>query len=417
MEAFPRRNGELYAEGVRIADIAERVGTPFYLYSRAALVASYRAYTTGFGKAKHLVCFSVKANSNLAVLRTLAREGSGFDVVSGGELARVLRAGGDAKKIVFSGVGKQPHEVREALEAGILMFNVESPAELDMIDAVAREMGKRAPIALRINPDVDPKTHPYISTGLRTAKFGIGMERCGEDYDRAAKMKGLEVVGADCHIGSQLTSTEPFAEAARRMKTLLERLDQASIPIRYLDMGGGLGISYNEEKPPSAEEYARNLVGALGGRDVTLIVEPGRSIVGNAGILVTRVLFHKGNNEKNFVVVDAAMNDLMRPMLYQAYHGIEAVVQTDQRFKADVVGPICETGDFLARDREVPNVAPGGLLAVMSAGAYGFVMSSNYNTRPRAAEVLVDGARFDVVRRRETLDDLLGPESIPETLA
>jgi diaminopimelate decarboxylase len=416
MNAFTRHDGELYAEGVSLGKIADAVGTPCYVYSRAALASRLAAYRAGFAGAKHLVCYSVKANSNLAVLRTLAVEGSGFDVVSGGELARVLRAGGDVSKVVFSGVGKQASEVRDALAAGILMFNVESPGELDLIDTVARELGKRAPVALRVNPDVDPKTHPYISTGLRTAKFGISIDRCVEDYSRASRMKGIEVVGVDCHIGSQLTSTGPFAEAVSRMTRLIDRLSEASVPVRYLDMGGGLGIVYNEESPPAAEHYARTLVEALGNRDLTLIVEPGRSIVGNAGVLLTRVLFHKGNNEKNFIVVDAAMNDLMRPMLYQAYHAIEPVTDVSRRVTADVVGPICETGDFLARDREVAAVEPGGLFAVMSSGAYGFVMSSNYNTRGRAAEVLVDGRRFDVVRRRETVDDLLALESVPETL-
>jgi len=414
--AFHRRDGQLWAEAVRVSDIADAVGTPAYIYSRAALVERYRAYVRGFGRAKHLICYSVKANSNLAVLRTLAREGSGFDVVSGGELARVVRAGGDPSKVVFSGVGKQEDEIRAAIEAGILMFNVESPGELDVIARIAREAGTRAPVALRVNPDVDPKTHPYISTGLKTSKFGISIDRCAEDYMRASKLDGIEVVGADCHIGSQLTSTAPFVEAVERMKGLLERLDAAGVPIRYLDMGGGLGIVYDQEKPPAADEYTRALVEAIGDRDVTLLIEPGRSIAGNAGILVTRVLFHKTNNDKNFIVVDAAMNDLMRPALYSAHHGVEPVGDCGRTIRADVVGPVCETGDFFARDREVPMVDPGGLMAVMSAGAYGFVMASNYNTRPRAPEVLVDGSRFDVVRRRETVDELLAGESIPEGL-
>ena len=414
--AFHRRDGQLWAEDVRVSDIADAVGTPAYIYSRAALVERYRAYVRGFGRAKHLICYSVKANSNLAVLRTLAREGSGFDVVSGGELARVVRAGGDPSKVVFSGVGKQEDEIRAAIEAGILMFNVESPGELDVIARIAREAGTRAPVALRVNPDVDPKTHPYISTGLKTSKFGISIDRCAEDYMRASKLDGIEVVGADCHIGSQLTSTAPFVEAVERMKGLLERLDAAGVPIRYLDMGGGLGIVYDQEKPPAADEYTYALVEAIGDRDVTLLIEPGRSIAGNAGILVTRVLFHKTNNDKNFIVVDAAMNDLMRPALYSAHHGVEPVGDCGRTIRADVVGPVCETGDFFARDREVPMVDPGGLMAVMSAGAYGFVMASNYNTRPRAPEVLVDGSRFDVVRRRETVDELLAGESIPEGL-
>jgi len=413
MEFFDYENQELHAEGVSVTTIAERVGTPCYVYSLAALRSHYAAYEKGFAGARHLVCYSVKANSNLAVLRALANEGSGFDVVSGGELARVLRAGGDPGKVVFSGVGKQASEIRDALDAGILMFNVESPAELDLIDRIATDVGKRAPVALRINPDVDPKTHEYIATGLKSAKFGISIERGIEDYMRAKTLRGIEVIGADCHIGSQLTTTAPFVEAVGRMMRLIDRLAEAGVAIRYLDMGGGLGIVYGEETPPSHEQYARALVDAVGDRDLTLVVEPGRSIAGNAGILVTRVLYHKSTEEKNFVIVDAAMNDLMRPALYKAFHAIRPVRRTEASIEADVVGPICETGDFLAKGRAVPNVAPGGLLAVMSAGAYGFAMASNYNTRPRAAEVLVDCDRFDVVRKRETVDELMAGESIP----
>jgi diaminopimelate decarboxylase len=416
MDHFTRKDGELYAEGVSVTSIAEQAGTPCFIYSAAALRTHFDAYEKGFADAKHLVCYSVKANSNLAVLRVLANEGSGFDVVSGGELARVLRAGGDASKVVFSGVGKQEWEIRDAIEAGILMFNVESPGELDVIDRVARDLGKRAPVALRINPDVDPKTHPYISTGLKSAKFGISIERGIEDYSRAKGMAGLEVVGADCHIGSQLTSTEPFIEAVSRMSSLLDRLDQAGIDIRYLDMGGGLGIVYDDEAPPSHDDYARALVSALQGRDITLVIEPGRSIAGNAGIFVTRVLYHKSNDEKNFIVVDGAMNDLVRPAFYQSYHAVEPVKDTTKQITADVVGPICETGDFLARDRKVGVVDPGDFYALLSAGAYGFTMSSNYNTRPRAAEILVDGDSWNVVRRRETVEELLEHESIPEGL-
>ncbi len=416
MNAFEKRNGELFAEGVRVADIAEQVGTPCYIYSLAALRAALGAYEEGLSGHPHLVCYSVKANSSLAVLAAVAAEGAGFDVVSGGELTRVVRAGGDPSKVVFSGVGKTDREIEQALEAGILMFNVESPAELDRIGEVARAAGVRAPIALRVNPDVDPQTHPYIATGLKTSKFGIAIERCVEDYLRAAEHPHLEVVGLDCHIGSQLTSTQPFVEAAERMAALLDRLSEAGITLRYLDMGGGLGIVYDEEQPPDASRYGRDLAAALGGRSVTLIVEPGRSIAGNAGILVTQVLYHKSNDEKNFIVVDAAMNDLMRPALYGAHHGIVAVRDGAGTTRADVVGPICETGDFLARDREVAAVQPGGLLAVLSAGAYGATMASNYNSRPRAPEVLVDGERFEVVRRRETIDDLLACESIPSFL-
>lgn len=417
MTRFEHRNGELHAEDVPVSRIAEEVGTPCYVYSLAALRDHYRAYEKGFAGTRHLICYSVKANSNLAVLRALANEGSGFDVVSGGELARVIRAGGDPGRTVFSGVGKRPDEIRAAIEAGILMFNVESPAELDRINAVALELGTRAPVALRINPDVDPKTHPYISTGLKTAKFGIPIERALEDYLRARGMEGIEIVGADCHIGSQLTSSDPFVEAVGRMTHLIDRLDEAGIPIRFLDMGGGLGIVYDDEKPPSHTEYARALAGALEGREnLTLLIEPGRSIAGNAGILLTEVLYHKGNDEKNFVVVDAAMNDLARPSLYGSFHGVVPVRQGCVEIQADVVGPICETGDFIARDRPVPAAESGDLIAVLSAGAYGFTMASNYNTRPRGAEVLVDGDRYDVVRRRETVDQLLELESVPAGL-
>ena len=417
MAYFPYNDGELCVEGVPAAEIAAAVGTPCYVYSLAAIRDAYRGYAAGFGNRRHMVCYSVKANSNLAVLSALAAEGAGFDVVSGGELHRVLSAGGDPAKVVFSGVGKQPWEIRMALEAGICMFNVESPAELDLIDAIARDSGTRAPVALRVNPDVDPQTHPYISTGLKTSKFGIPMERCIEDYRRAAGLAAIELLGADCHIGSQLTGTAPFVEAVNRMTALIDRLAESGIELRILDMGGGLGIRYEEETPPGTAEYARALGDALGDRDLTLVIEPGRSIVGNAGCLLTTVLFHKGNNEKNFIVVDAAMNDLARPSLYQASHGIAAVRETDQTVVADIVGPVCESGDFLSKGKEVPRVDTGGLLAVMSAGAYGFTMASNYNTRPRAAEVLVDGDRYDVVRRRETLDQLVAGESIPEGLA
>lgn len=416
MDFFNRRNGDLHAENVAISAIAEEVGTPCFIYSLAALRSHYRAYETGFSGHRHLVCYSVKANSNLAILRALANLGCGFDVVSGGELTRVMRAGGDPTRTVFSGVGKTPAEIRQALEAGILMFNVESSAELNRIDAIARDLGTRAPVALRINPDVDAKTHPYISTGLRTSKFGISIQSALEDYSRASALEGIEVVGADCHIGSQLTSIDPFIEALGRMTELIDRLGDAGIAISHLDMGGGLGIVYDREQPPTHDTYSRALVDAVATRDLTIIIEPGRSIAGNAGILVGRVLYHKSNHDKNFIVVDAGMNDLPRPALYDAYHRIEAVGDTSGTITADVVGPICETGDFLARGREVPSVAPGGLIAVMSAGAYGFAMASNYNTRPRAAEVLVDGDRFDVVRRRETVEELLAGESIPDTL-
>jgi diaminopimelate decarboxylase len=412
MNHFELRNGELHAEDVPLRRIAEEHGTPCYVYSAATLRRHYRVFDEAFAAVDHLVCFSVKANSNLAVLDLLAREGSGFDIVSGGELFRCLRAGADASKIVFSGVGKTAGEIRAALEAGILAFNVESSAELDLIDAVARERGVRAPVSLRVNPDVDPKTHPYISTGMKKAKFGIEIGRAVDEYARARAMKGIEIVGVDCHIGSQLTDVTPFADALARIRGLILELRSRGIEVRYLDFGGGLGITYEDETPPLPKDYAaallRDGVDKLG---VKLLLEPGRVIVGNAGVLLTRVLFNKDTETKRFVIVDAAMNDLVRPALYGAYQGIEPVVPHGRAERTvDVVGPICESGDFLAKDRALPEVEPGELLAVRSAGAYGFVMASNYNTRPRAAEVIVDGAEVHVARARETLEDLVRGE-------
>lgn len=429
MHHFQYRQGELYAEDVPVARIIEQVGTPVYLYSLATLRRHYTVFNEAFTRVKHLVCFSVKANSNLAVLRTFAREGSGFDVVSGGELFRALKAGADPRKIVFSGVGKSHAEIRYALEQNILMFNAESEQELDAINAVAGSLGKKAPVSLRVNPDVDPKTHPYISTGMKKSKFGIDIKRSLDEYERARALPHLNVIGVDCHIGSQLTSTSPFVDALARVKELSLKLRERSFTINLLDLGGGLGITYNDETPPEPKEYAGSLMEMLGalatpstgavtpGHDLTLILEPGRVIVGNAGILVTRVLYRKSNGEKNFVVIDGAMNDLIRPALYGSYQGIQPVKQTtDKKVVADVVGPVCESGDFLAKDREVAEFVPGDLLAVMSAGAYGFVMASNYNTRPRPAEVLVDGADFSVIRERETLEDLIRGERIPVSL-
>jgi diaminopimelate decarboxylase len=429
MHHFQYRQGELYAEDVPVARIVEQVGTPVYLYSLATLRRHFKVFDEAFARVKHLVCFSIKANSNLAVLRTFAREGSGFDVVSGGELFRALKAGGDPHKIVFSGVGKSREEIAYALEQNILMFNAESEQELDAINAVAGRIGKKAPVSLRVNPDVDPQTHPYISTGMKKSKFGIDIKRSLDEYNRARALPNLNVIGVDCHIGSQLTSTSPFVDALARVKELILRLRERGFPLSHLDLGGGLGITYNDEKPPEPKEYAGSLMEMMGalatpstgaaspGTDLTLVLEPGRVIVGNAGILVTRVLYRKSNGEKNFVVVDGGMNDLIRPALYGSYQGIQPVTQTtDQKIVADVVGPVCESGDFFAKDREVTAFAPGDLMAVMSAGAYGFVMASNYNTRPRPAEVLVDGADFSVVRERETLEDLLRGERIPATL-
>ena len=417
MHHFQHRNGELHVEDVPLREIATRVGTPCYVYSLATLRRHYRVFDEAFAHVPHLVCFAVKANGNLAVLRTFAREGSGFDIVSGGELFRALAAGADPGKIVFSGVGKTRDEMVAALRAGILMFNVESPAELDVLNACAGALGMRARIALRVNPDVDPQTHPYISTGLKKSKFGIHIERSLEDYRRARSLSHLEVVGVDCHIGSQLTTVPPFVDALERVRTLVERLQHEQFEIRYIDMGGGLGITYNDEKPPEPSEYAAAIAEGLRGLNVTLILEPGRVIVGNAGVMLTRVLYLKGTDEKNFVVVDGGMNDLIRPALYGSYQGIRAVVpRGGEGLTADVVGPVCESGDFLAKDRDLPPLEAGDLLAVMSAGAYGFVMASNYNARPRPPEVLVDGKDFYVIRERETFDDLLRGETVPAML-
>jgi diaminopimelate decarboxylase len=414
---FEYHGGELYAEGVPVRRIAEQVGTPTYVYSLATLRRHFRVFDEAFARLPHLVCFSMKANSNLAVLRTFVKEGGGFDIVSGGELYRALKAGADPQKIVFSGVGKKAAEMEEALRAGILMFNVESEQELAVLNEVAGKLGKTAPLSLRVNPDVDPQTHPYISTGMKKSKFGIDIKRSVEQYKTAMSLPHLEVVGVDCHIGSQLTSIPPFVDALERVKTLLDALRREGCTLRYLDLGGGLGIQYKDEEPPHPELYADALICGLEGRDLTLILEPGRVIVGNAGILVTRVLYLKETEEKRFVIVDGAMNDLIRPALYGSYQGILPVAEPEREtIVADVVGPICESGDFFAKDREMPRPKPGSLLAVMSAGAYGFAMSSNYNSRARAAEVLVDGENAYVVRERETVDDLIRGEAIPPIL-
>jgi len=422
MDYFEYRNGELFAEGIAIRRIAREVGTPTYIYSLATLRRHFRVFDQAFSRIPHLICFSVKVNSNLAVLRTFVREGAGFDIVSGGELFRVLKAGADPKKVVFSGVGKTKEEIEYALKAGILMFNVESEQELTALNEVAGRLGKKAPISLRVNPDVDPQTHPYISTGMKKSKFGIDIKRSLEEYKRALSLSHLEVVGVDCHIGSQLTSTQPFVDALSRVREYLDRvlvgsLKKEGVHIRYLDLGGGLGIRYKDEEPPHPNEYAEALIRELEGLDVTLILEPGRVIVGNAGILVTEVLYLKETDEKKFVVVDGAMNDLIRPALYGSYHAIRPVGERPgEKIVADVVGPICESGDFFAKDREMVRPQAGDLLAVMSAGAYGFIMASNYNSRPRAAEVLVDGEKFHVVRAREKLEDLIRGETVPEIL-
>ncbi|MBI2538524.1 MAG: diaminopimelate decarboxylase [Deltaproteobacteria bacterium] len=391
MHHFEYRKGELFAEGVPVRRIAREVGTPAYVYSLATLRRHYRVFDQAFARVPHVVCFSVKSNSNLAVLRAFAREGSGFDIVSGGELFRALKAGADPKKTVFSGVGKKKKEIEDALEAGILMFNVESEEELIFLNEVSGGLGKRAPISLRVNPDVDPKTHPYISTGMKKSKFGIDIKRSAELYKKALSLNNLEVIGVDCHIGSQLTSVGPFLDAVSRIREYLDRvlvgyLRKEGADVRYLDLGGGLGIQYKDEEPPHPEEYAE-------------------------------VLYLKETEEKRFVVVDGGMNDLIRPALYGSYQAIRPVVERKaETIVADVVGPICESGDFFAKDREIERPQRGDLLAVMSAGAYGFTMSSNYNSHPRAPEVLVDGESFYVVRARESLEDLIRGEVIPPVL-
>jgi len=416
MNPFQYRDTELCCEQVPLRALAGVVGTPAYIYSKHALLESLAGYERAFRDVPHLVCYSVKANANLGVLSVLAKAGAGADIVSGGELYRALRAGVPAKKIIFSGVGKNRDEMREALKADILMFNVESRAELRVLDEVALEMGMRAPVALRVNPDVDPQTHPYIATGLKTSKFGIPYHEALEAYEEAATLEGLEVVGADMHIGSQLTRATPVADAGARVVALGKALPARRIDIRVIDIGGGLGIRYRDETPPTHQEFATLLLPALREAGVTVLLEPGRSIVGNAGVLLTRVLYRKDTGAKKFVVVDAAMNDLIRPSLYGSYHEIVPVDETrraGERETVDVVGPVCESGDFLAKDRELPRVEADDLLALMSAGAYGFVMASNYNTRPRAVEGLVDGNRYTIVRRRETYEDLVAGETAP----
>jgi diaminopimelate decarboxylase len=417
MHHFHYKNGELHCEEVPVRRIAGKVGTPFYLYSSATLTHHYQVFDAAFQGFPHIVCFAVKANANLAILRLFARLGGGADIVSGGELHRALKARVDPGKIVYSGVGKRPEEIRAALRAGILLFNLESSQELGAINRLAGRLGKKAPVGLRINPDIDPQTHPYISTGLKKNKFGIDLERALEDYRRARELPHLEVLGAACHIGSQITEVGPFVEALARLKELIKRLQELGIHIRYLDLGGGLGITYDREEPPHPSEYGQQILAQLQGLKCTLILEPGRVLVGNAGILVTKVLYTKDTEAKHFIIVDAGMNDLARPSLYGSYHGVQPVLQRPRpELTSSLVGPICESGDFLARDRKMPAFAPGELVAVMSAGAYGFSMSSNYNARPRVPEILVQGAEFYVIRKRETYRQLTWGESIPEFL-
>ncbi len=416
MHFFAYRGSKFYAEGVPLERIAKECGTPVYVYSDKTLKRHYDAYDTAFASVPHLVCYSVKANSNIAVLRGFAERGSGFDIVSGGELYRALKAGADPKKIVYSGVGKRVDEIEYALKSGILMFNVESGGELRAIDAAAGRLRKKAAIAIRVNPDVDPKTHPYISTGLKKNKFGIETEQAVREYINARdNLKNVEAVGIDCHIGSQITEIGPFTDALEKTKKLLGTLRAEGIDIKYIDMGGGLGITYDTENPPLPSKYGKAVIKATKGLGVTLIFEPGRSMVGNAGVLITRVLYTKKTGTKSFIIVDAAMNDLARPSLYGSYHAVKAVNKTiGEEEAADVVGPICESGDFLAKDRLLPKAGPGDLLAVMSAGAYGFTMSSNYNSRPRAAEVMVRGREYFVIRKRETLSGLVRGEAFAQ---
>ncbi|MBN8412941.1 diaminopimelate decarboxylase [Halomonas cupida] len=419
MDHFNYREGELHAEAVPLARIADQVGTPCYVYSRATLERHFKAYQEALGDHPHLICYAVKANSNLAVLNVLARQGAGFDIVSEGELERVLAAGGNPAKIVFSGVAKQPGEMARALEVGIKCFNVESRPELEVLNQVAGRLGKVAPVSLRVNPDVDAGTHPYISTGLKDNKFGIAVDDALEVYRLAATLPNLRIEGLDCHIGSQLTEIAPFLDALERLLVLLDRLREEGIEVSHLDLGGGLGVPYRDETPPAPFDYASKLLERLsrweGGERLTLLFEPGRSIAANAGVMLTRLTYLKPGETKNFAIVDAAMNDLIRPSLYQAW---QAIIEVDTRQQRDsdiydVVGPVCETGDFLGKERRLA-VAPGDLLAVRSAGAYGFVMASNYNSRPRPAEVLVDGDSWQVVRQRERIEDLWAGESLPD---
>ncbi|MCC5813034.1 MAG: diaminopimelate decarboxylase [Ectothiorhodospiraceae bacterium] len=415
MEPFSTRGGELFAEQVPLSQIASEYGTPAYVYSRAAVEQAWRAFDEAFATVDHLVCYAVKANSNLALLNLLARLGSGFDIVSEGELERVLRAGGRPKRIVFSGVGKNRHEIARALDAGIACFNVESEAELQRISHVATHMGVDAAVSLRVNPDVDAETHPYISTGLKENKFGIPLEEAEALYRRRADFPGLRFVGVDFHIGSQLTRTAPFRDALERVVAMIDRLAEEGLRLEHIDIGGGLGVRYRDEQPPSPADYAAELLPPLQERGLKVLLEPGRSIVANAGVLLTEVQYLKHAPHKNFAIIDAAMNDLLRPALYAAWQAIEPVrPRKGEALRYDLVGPVCETGDFLGKDRDMV-LEQGDLLAVRSAGAYGFVMASNYNTRPRPPELMVDGDKVHLIRRRETLEQLLeGERLLPE---
>lgn len=414
METFNYRNGVLYAENVNLQEVAAQYGTPCYVYSQSTIEENWRAFDTALGEQPHLVCYAVKANSNLSILKTLADLGSGFDLVSGGELERVLLAGGKPQNIVFSGVGKSRAEIQRALEVGIGCFNVESPNELQQIQLVAQSLNKQAPISIRVNPDVDAQTHPYISTGLKQNKFGIEIDKALFLYHQTARnLPNIQIIGVDCHIGSQLTTLSPFLDALDRVLNLIEQLDQKNIKINHLDIGGGLGVRYRDETPPHITEYVNAIKAKLGNKSYKLLIEPGRAIVANAGILLTKIEYLKeGSDNKHFAIVDAAMNDLIRPSLYSAWQNIIPVKQKNDlpAQNYDVVGPICETGDFLGKDRSL-SIQENDLLAICSAGAYGFAMSSNYNTRPRVAEVFVKGEEHRLIRRRETFDDLVSTEA------
>lgn len=419
MHDFHYQGDGLFCEEVPIRQITEQVGTPCYIYSHRTLIRHFHAFDQAFNAIPHIVAFAMKANSNLTVLRLLAKEGCGADIVSGGELFRALTAGMAPNKIVFAGVGKSKEEIQYALESDILMFNVESPGELQQINEVAGSMGLRAKVALRINPDIDPQTHPYISTGLKKSKFGIGADRALEEFDAAGNLPHIEVVGVHSHIGSQLTQVTPFVDALKKAIALIQTLQAKGVHIQYLNIGGGLGITYSDETPPHPKELAEAISPLLQSVSCQIIMEPGRSIVGNAGILVTKVLYNKASADKHFVIVDAAMNDLLRPSLYDAHHDIQPVLKKESSVvnTVDVVGPICESGDFLAKDRKMPHSQPGDLLAVMSAGAYGFTMASNYNSRPRVPEVLVKGKDITVIRKRESYEDLIRGETISEAFS
>jgi diaminopimelate decarboxylase len=417
MNHFHYKNNELYAEDVALKNIVAQVGSPVYVYSHATLTRHFKAFDDAFASMPHTICYSVKANSTQSVLKTFINLGGGVDIVSGGELYRALKAGVDPQKVVYSGVGKTDDEIEYALNTGILMFNVESEQELTRISEIASRMGKKAGIAIRVNPDVDPGTHPYITTGLKNAKFGITIERALEEYTRAKSLPGIDVIGIDMHIGSQLTKVNPFVDSIDKLKVMIGKLRSQGIDLKYFDCGGGLGIQYNAEEPPLPSDYGREIVAATKDLGMHLVFEPGRNIVGNAGILVARCLYTKARDEKNFIMIDAGMNDLARPALYGSFHGVQPVVaDQDGMIVADIVGPICESGDFLVKDREVPMFRKGDLMAFMSAGAYGFAMSSSYNSRPRVAEVMVKGDTFEVIRDRETWDDLIRGERVASFL-